>query len=299
MGMNDWHHLGGRPNDDEVPEGEIPSGNLWSAEFFSKHPELLIGDDGARGWPKPLANVLRFFQDFAHEEVRALRRDLAVEACERYDVDGFLFDFMRSPGYFKKGEEDLGAPLMSELITETQATLDRIGSERGRPIGFATRVPSTIRGSERLGLDVRGWVRDGLIDIIVPSCLFGQDTEEDIDEWVDLVAGTDTLLYPAIEGGYLPGHTGSLQRWYLRPPIMTPMSVEMIRAIATRHLAKGADGLYVFNFFGVGATYDYDNRAALDDIGSALRLKHRALFGHFQIVWRRSARFPFHSLPTR
>ena len=273
LAMNDWHHLGGSVN--EMAEDEIPPGNLWSAEFFSKHPEFLIGDDGARGWPKPLANVLRFLQDFAHAQVRALRRDLAIEACERYDVDGFLFDFMRNPGYFKKGEEDLGAPLMSGLIAETRAALDRIGSERERPIGFATRVPSTIRGSERLGLDVRGWVGDGLIDIIVPSCLFGQDTEEDIDEWVDLVAGTDTLLYPAIEEGYLPGHTGSLQRWYLKPPIMTPMSVEMIRAIAARHLAKGADGLYVFNFFGTAATYDYDNREALDDIGSALRLKHK------------------------
>ena len=45
------------------------------------------GDEGARGWPENLWNVLRFFQDFAHEEVRVLRRDLALEACERYQVN--------------------------------------------------------------------------------------------------------------------------------------------------------------------------------------------------------------------
>ena len=285
LAMNDWHHWGA--SNEET--------NLWSADFFVEHPEYLIGEEGAHGWPENLWKVLRYFQDFAHEEVRRLRHDLAVEACERYDLDGFLFDFMRCPGYFKKGEEEAGAVLMSDLVRETRSAFERIERDRGRPLGFAVRVPNTIAGSEGLGLDVRNWVKEGLVDLVVPSCFFGQDTEEDITEWVDLVGDTDVLLYPAIEEGYLAGHSGSFQRWYLKPPIMAPLTVEMIRAIAGRHLSKGADGLYVFNFFGTAPTYDYDNREALDDIAGELRLAHK---DKTYVVMRSNESFP-NCLETR
>ena len=95
LAMNDWHHFGTETDDS----------NLWSGEFFSEHPEYMIGEEGANGWPKKLWNVIRFMQDYAHQEVRDLRREMTIEACQRYDVDGMLFDFMRCPGYFRHGEE--------------------------------------------------------------------------------------------------------------------------------------------------------------------------------------------------
>ena len=279
LGMNDWHHLA----------SEADESNLWSGDFFAERPELWIGDEGARGWPEKLWNVLRFFQDFAHEEVRNLRRDLAIEACERYEVDGFLFDFMRCPGYFKRGAEEAGMPLMTELLAQTRDALRRIGSGRGRSIRFAVRVPNTIGGSERLGLDVRNWVKDGLVDIVVPSSFFAQDMEEDVGEWVDLVSDTPVQLYPAIEEGYAPGHTGNFNRWYFQPPVMSPMSNEMLRGIAARHHARGVDGIYTFNFFGSAPTYDYDNREAVDDVADPIRLQHK---DKVFVVMRSHASFP-------
>lgn len=264
LAMNDWHHFASTGDES----------NLWSGDFFRDHPEYCIGDDGAAGWPKNLWKSLRFFQDYAHQEVRDLRRDLALEACERYDVDGFLCDFMRCPGYFKYGEEQAGMALMTDLIRQMRVGIDRIGDARGRPIGFAVRVPNNIAGSKRLGLDVDTWVSDGLVDILVPSCFFGQDMEEDVTEWVDLVDSTDTRVYPAIEEGYLPGYSDD-KRWFVKPPIMTGLTVEMTRAIAARHLARGVSGLYAFNFFGTAPTYNYDNRDVLDDIGNPMRLEFK------------------------
>ena len=52
-------------------------------------------------------------------------------------------------------------------------------------IGFAARVPNTIDGAERLGLDVRTWVSEGLVDILIPATLYATDLEEDITEWVE------------------------------------------------------------------------------------------------------------------
>lgn len=263
--MNDWHHWG--EHGTQV--------NLQSSAFYDEHPEYLIGEDGAEGWTGRLADVFPWFQDFMHEEVRALRRDIAVEACTRYDITGFLFDFMRCPGYFKFGQEEAGQDVMTEFMRTTREALDRVGEAKGRAVGFAARVPNTIAGSHRLGLDVTTWIAGGLVDILVPSCFFGQDMEEDVSEWVDLAQGSTVQIYPAIEEGYVAGHTSGFRRWYFNPPVMTPLTNEMIRGLAARHLKRGVDGLYVFNFFGTAITYDYDNREAVDDIGDPLRLKHK------------------------
>jgi hypothetical protein len=266
LSMNDWHHWG----------SEGTQVNLQTSRFYDGHPEYLIGEEGTKGWSGQLAKVLPWFQDFAHEEVRALRRDIAVEACTRYDLTGFLYDFMRCPGYFKFGEEEAGLAIMTEFVRDTRRALDRVGEQKGRSIGLAVRVPTTIDGARRLGLDVPTWVAENLVDIVVPSCFFGQDMEEDVSEWVDLTAGSGVRMYPAIEEAYMAGHTSGFRRWYLKPPIMTPLTNEMIRGLAYRHLQRGADGLYAFNFFGTTASYDYDNREALDDIGDVCRLEHKS-----------------------
>ena len=265
LSMNDWHHWGAAGT--EV--------NLLASTFYNSHPEYLIGEEGASGWPEALANILQWFQDWRHEEVRALRMGIAVEACQRYQVDGFVYDFMRCPGYFKFGEEEAGAEIMTQFIRDTRAAFDKLADDSGHPVGLAVRVPNTVAGAARIGLDVASWVRESLVDVVVPSSFFAQDTEEDVAEWVSLAEDAPVRIQPALEEAYLAGHTGSIRRWYLKPPMMAPLSNEMLRALAARHLAKGADGLYVFNFFGTATTYDYDNREALDDMGDLRRLQHK------------------------
>ncbi len=265
LSMNDWHHWGEKGT----------AINLQSSRFYEGNPQFLIGDEGAEGWGGRLGSVLPWFQDFMHEEVRSLRKDIAVEACTRYDIAGFLFDFMRCPGYFRFGQEEAGLDVMSQFMRDTRAALDRVGQEKDRAIGFAARVPNTIAGSRRLGLDVPAWIDEGLVDIVIPSCFFGQDMEEDVTEWVELGKGSGVQIYPTIEEGYIAGHTSGFRRWYFNAPIMTPLTNEMIRGIAARHHKRGVDGIYVFNFFGTAITYDYDNREAVDDIADPIRLQHK------------------------
>ena len=70
---------------------------------------------------------------------------------------------------------------------------------------------------------------------------------------------------------------------------MQPLTVEMIRALAARHWEAGANGLYLFNYPSTAATYSYDNRPALHDIGSQLRLKYK---DKRYAVMRREDSFP-------
>ena len=280
--MNDWHHVDAA--------GEIY--RIIGSRFYEEHPEYQIGAEGAAGWPDFLKQDLMYLQDFAHEEVRHIRLETALEAMARYpEADGWEYDFMRCPGYFAFGRERENADLITDLIRQTRGGLDHLGAEHGKTYGLSVRVPNTIEGAQRLGLDVPRWIKDHLVDIVVPSTFFVQDTEENVSEWVDLAAGTPVRIHPTIEEAYRTGATQGrdVAAHEIRESIMRPLTVEMIRAIASRHWAAAADGLYLFNFQGTPATYGYDNRPALHDIGASLRLEHK---DKCYVVMRHNDAFP-------
>ena len=279
--MNDWHHVDS--------EGNVY--RLIGSHYYEQHPELLIGKEGVAGWPERLQESMAWFQDFAHEKVRRIRLDTATEAIERYDADGWEYDFMRCPGLFKHGQERANAHLITELIRDTRRMLDEVGRGRGKTLGLSVRVPNTIEGATMLGLDVEEWIADHLVDIVVPSTFFAQDTEEDMREWAKLAAGTPVLIHPAIEEGFITGmRTGyGIPYYQVKSDPMQAMTVEMIRGLAARHHAAGVDGLYLFNFPGTWTTYGYDNSPALDDIASPLRLRFK---DKRYVVMRRNGSFP-------
>ena len=278
--MNDWHHLGITKMYSLLEDGA----------FYRKHPEYRIGRDGVPPYfSEHFTKLAAPLQDFAHPEVRRLRQDVAQEACERYDIDGFQYDFMRCPIYFKHGEEEKNMPLITELIRETRTLLDRIGKKKGKTLGFSVRVPSSLAGARNLGLDLPTWIKEDLVDIVVPSGFFAMDLDEDVSEWVDLTQKSAVRINPAIEEAYLAGHTGGVARCFYSPPVMLPLSLEMINALAARYWKNGADGFYLFNWMSTAGAFNFDNRAALDDIGNPLRLKYK---NKRYVVTRRDDNWP-------
>ena len=123
----------------------------------------------------------------------------------------------------------------------------------------------------------------------MPSTFFNADLEENVREWADLTRHTPVWINPAIEEAYSAGHTEGITRCFYNPPVMLPLTLEMIHAIAARHWRNGADGLYVFNWFGTAPSYDDDNRAAVDNIGDPLRLKYK---NKRYVVMRTDGSFP-------
>lgn len=278
ISMNDWHHV-------DTEAGAVY--RLGGSKFYEERGDLLIGKEGAAGWGEHLQDkeenpsfvkTMACLQDFAHDEVRALRRDIAVEVCERYDCTGFLFDFMRVPGYFRFGEERNNAPLITQMLRETRAGLADVGKVRNRHVGLAVRVPDSIDGAKRLGLDVDEWVDEELVDVLVTSPFFAQEMEHDVGEWVNLGRNSRVSIIACMEEGYLAGHTDGHNRWFYNPPLMTGMTTEMVRGLAARHHSREVDGLYVFNWFGTPLTYGPEKDLAancLDDVVDRERLRYR------------------------
>ena len=271
ISMNDWHHV-------DSSTGSVY--RLGGSAFYEERLDLLIGKEGAAGWSEhpSLEQTMTWLQDFAHDEVRAMRRDIAIEVCERYDCTGFLFDFMRVPGYFRFGEERDNAHLITRMLRETRAGLDEVGRTRGRHVGLAVRVPTSIDGARRLGLDVDDWVAEELVDVLVTAPFFAQVMEHDAGEWVELGRDSRVSIIACMEEGYLAGHTDGHNRWFYQPPLMTGLTTEMLRGLAARHHARGVDGLYVFNWFGsaltYGAKHDFGPNA-VNDVADPERLRYR------------------------
>ena len=94
------------------------------------------------------------------------------------------------------------------------------------------RVPGSIERCERIGIDVRTWIGEEIVDVL---SLGRSVTPATIPTgaWMQAVAGTACQVFPSIN----PNHDPRLAR------------AEALRAFAMLHLRDGAHGVYLFNFF--------------------------------------------------
>ena len=170
--------------------------------------------------------------DYSKAEVRSHYLDIVREACRRYDLDGVELDWLRYPKFFRNGE--VNAAVLTELVRELRTILDEAAKRRGHPLRLITRVPDRPARAKELGLDVEAWLKAGWIDAVIAGngFTFGSNA---LDQWVTLAHRHRVPVYGVIE---------RMPRGFAR--YGTP---ETLRAAAATLWARGADGLYTFNFY--------------------------------------------------
>ena len=242
--------------------------NYFNWQFKIDHPEWCL-----RGKRKHAF-------DFSYPEVRAERFALAEETVNRYDVDGFEIDWAFWPYFFEEEEIGPKTPILTEYMRQHRDMIAGTAARRGRPIAFGARVLPTLAGNRAAGMDVEAWVREGLLDFVVPNFYIDEQMDADFPfEWlVELCRGTDCRVFPA------------MQRLIGRPvePDGEPVGEEMAtpdhyHAAAAAYWSKGADGIYLpwFNW-----PIEAADRQVLCEINDPelLRTKaqHYAVRGHKQ-----------------
>ena len=193
-----------------------------------EHPEVMIGGEHP-DYPRAAGCA-----DYTHESVRSERLSVIEEVCGRYGMDGLEFDPYVGV-FFHPSEARDKTPVLTEFVREVRRLLDRIGNARGESLSLAVRARSTEEANLALGMDVRGWLDEGLLDIVVPwneSFLF--DQEMPVGWLVEAAAGSDTPVYPML------GRTPYDDRHHLP-------TIEMYRAAAANYSAMGTDGLYLLD----------------------------------------------------
>ena len=245
--MNDNHFSGMQP--DEM----LDSKHQELSDFRREHPEYLLGDRTSE-W-------FALSYDFSIAEVRQHRFDSIKEICELYEWDGVELDWQRHGFHF---DEDYGYRFrytLTDLQRAVRQLTDEISEKRGKPFYLAARVNGYVEMCNNIGYDIDTWVKEGLVDILIPAGGAATETEAEVDKFKEICEGTDVVVYPGFDSGVsqMPAYAEGA---YVKDQMRT-------RGLASRHFAKGADGIYIFNWHANGET----RREMLSTIGSTETLK--------------------------
>ena len=249
--------------------------------FRRDHPEWLIGRpdevfaEGKMEWG------VRTGLNFAFPQVRSYMTDQISELFEQFDVDGVELDFMRHPTFFRIEEGYANRHLMTDLLSTVRRRMRKAGESRGKRLDLTVRVPPTLPDAARIGLDVEQWIADDLIDIVIAGGGFIPFSMP-LEQFVAAAKGSNCQVYGGIE--------------HLRPAL----DDDVVRAIAAKFWAAGADGIHLFNYFGKSAEW---NRHVLNQIADPSRLDRLDKRYHMDHTDRLMPRdlhdFPFrHAVPA-
>ena len=214
--MNDMH------------DSPTPGTHLFS-RFYMEHPELHLHNDPFCGWGATGLN-------YEHPEVREHYLALIRELARGYDCDVLELDFLRFHCYFPRNDFPRHCAIMTAFVRDVRAILDAAG----RRIKLMARIAATPAAAYELGFDVAAWAREGIVDGISAGAFLNTQWCMPADEFRALV-GDAVALYACTD--YAADRRPGL------PVRQMPTDAAMLRGFAAGHLAAGADGVELFNFF--------------------------------------------------
>ena len=227
------------------------------------HPDWLLGSHAPKRAQDRAFRAdedrVRTAYNFAVPEVRDYKLALAREAIANYDLDGLDWDFCRYPRLFPEGNEQASSPVLTGLMREIRDSIDEKSRQCGRPVYFSARIPGSLDDALSAGIDVRAWLAEGLLDILIVGHTLGNKHRLPVEEYVEAARGTGVQVVAQNLG--LFGQNRSLSArllWNERDYYSTAMC----RAVAAAHWRAGADGIYLFNNHLISFTRDlhYDRQ---------------------------------------
>jgi hypothetical protein len=232
------------------------------SRFWMEHREYWRYPDRFTAWNDRCLN-------YGLKPVRDHMMALIEEVCERYEMDGLELDWNRFPLHFREGEEIEQGKLLTEWLAEVRAVVRRAEKKWKHPICLAARVPARPEVAYGTGLDAVTWAKRGLIDhLIVAPFWTTTDYDIPVEQWTELLKGTGVGVTAGLEIRVQP---------YPGAPLL-PNTAERRRGAALAHLARGSQGIYVFNYFENRSEVGNQWRQLLNELGSidALAKKDRS-----------------------
>lgn len=227
---------------------------IWYTEFWIQHPEYWLNDT-TQGYNSGGAF------DFAIQEVRDRKLAIISEQLENYAdiIDGYDLDFMRFIVYFQSGTGPQNAPLMTQLVKDIRKKVDEVSAKQGRKILLSARVAPTVEQNLMKGLDIREWLRLGLLDFISTGVHWRGDPAMPVAQFKEELGDALNIpFYSSIDdGGYRPR-----EFW----------SHGMHRGMCSHILSQGADGIYLFNYYFGTLNSEYNGKLHLEKGGQVCRV---------------------------
>ncbi len=206
------------------------------SRFWRNHPEYWRYPDRFKAWNDRCLN-------YALQPVRDHMLALIREVCQRYDMDGLELDWNRFPLHFREGEEAAGAKLLTAWMGEVRQVVHEAEQKWNHRILLVARVPARPEVALGTGLDAVAWAKAGLIDHLVVAPFWATtDFDIPVEQWIERLQGTGVGVTAGLEIRVEP---------YPGAPTI-PNTPERRRGAAMAALARGSQGIYLFNYFDVG-----------------------------------------------
>ncbi len=248
-----------RMNDAHFAQKLPPAEHPLTGEFWMKHQDLTIGPiDPARG---TFPEYCPYLLNFEHEAVREYRMGQIYELIDGYAADGFEMDFTRHYLFFPPGREK--PELITDMVRKAHQRLAEKNQKDGKDRFLIVRVADTVEHCRRIGLDVPVWMKEGLVEYVVPSSFLPNILKFRFDiplgEFLALAEGTHCRI---VAGPDAFGANG-----------------DIYRAGMANYFSMGQKDVYLFNFYFPHRDEDY---AMLRDIQSPQTLWGRPKDFHVQ-----------------
>jgi hypothetical protein len=209
-----------RMNDMHMVLNEGGQGAYTDA-FYRDHPE----------WRLPRRGL-----NYAIPEVRRYRLAVFEELLIRYPFQGLELDFLRGVPFFPKGTGEEHCALMTAFLGEVRAMTRRLN----RKLLLTARVPSSLEGCRKAGLDPIAWQRGKLIDLLAVGQFLHLFYRLPIRDFQ--VPESGVPVYASLD--YIVGGTWKGDSFFAREA-----NAEMYRGAAAAAYTAGAAGVHLFNMF--------------------------------------------------
>ncbi len=206
--------------------------DVRTSEFRIRNQHLEIGAGGGVDPNFPGFKGL----DFKHLEVRQERFSLIEETLKGYPVDGFELQLNYTiPYFFHPAELEAGRKIMTDWIGQVYRAVKASGAERE----LAIRIPASLEGCFSVGLDVREWIRQGIVDVLIGQTYTGPELVDQMADFRPLVTaahGSACRVHATIHS-----HVDSDR--------LSEATLAMTRAAVCNYWDQGVDGLYLAHWF--------------------------------------------------
>ncbi len=228
---------------------QLPSGvrggpgyDIRSSDFRLDNPQLEIGASENISPSYPGLHCA----DFKHQEVRDERFGIINEVLNNYPVDGFELQLNFWPYYFHPQEIDEGTKTMTNWMEDIYHSVKQGHPDRE----FVVTIPANMDVCLSRGLDIREWIRRGIVDVLVGQPLqrpelmdpngafltYDAETLANLRSLVKATSNTDCRVHATVNNS-------------IDSDRLSNAPIEMIRAAAGNFWEQGIDGMYV-NWFG-------------------------------------------------
>ena len=228
--MNDLHAV------------DDPNSLFHDPFFYEAKEKGWLNGNPTYGHPMGTSGDIRYLYNFACPEVRAWLLAYIEEVVTRYNAFGFELDFMRNIYCFDYLNAEAGyQDCMTDFIRSVKAAITRAEEKFGHGIKLAVRLGQSVEHNLVYGFDVAAWVREGLVDLLIPSCEEVCNSGVDIPSWRQVI-GPDVAL--------AVGFDSHVIRWLVHEATpLYAMREDHLKAFAACYFNRGADGLYFNNYY--------------------------------------------------